>query len=143
MMAQHYHPNNAPLLSLLFGGGPAQLVSLTCDHCGKTAEEQPSVKAEHMPRLQRRALLQQKMPARLLAGAQSSMQGAGEGAGGVDAGSKHDASDARTVNTADPFLTDTSICVTTAIHLARERRRHGLILASVFCADVRLSVLCV
>ena len=29
MMAQHYHPNNATLLSLLSGGGPAQLVSLT------------------------------------------------------------------------------------------------------------------
>jgi ankyrin repeat protein len=39
MTAQHYQPNNATLLSLLSGGDPAQLLSLTCDHCGKTSEE--------------------------------------------------------------------------------------------------------
>jgi ankyrin repeat protein len=39
MTAQHDHPTNAALLTLLSGDAPAQPLGLVCDHCGKTAEE--------------------------------------------------------------------------------------------------------
>ena len=36
MVAQHFQPNNAALLALLSGQGPALLPGTNCDHCGKT-----------------------------------------------------------------------------------------------------------
>jgi hypothetical protein len=39
MIAQHNHPTNAALLSLLSGNAPAQPLCLVCDHCGLTAEQ--------------------------------------------------------------------------------------------------------
>ena len=39
MLAQHHHPTNAALHSLLSGDGPVQPLELVCDHCGQTAEE--------------------------------------------------------------------------------------------------------
>ena len=39
MLAQRFHPTNAPLLALLSGAGPAQPPGTVCDHCGKTAEQ--------------------------------------------------------------------------------------------------------
>ena len=37
--AQATHPNDAALIELLSGRGPAQLPGTVCDHCGKTAEQ--------------------------------------------------------------------------------------------------------
>ena len=39
MIAQQFHPTNAPLLALLAGTGPAILPGTVCDHCGKTAAQ--------------------------------------------------------------------------------------------------------
>jgi ankyrin repeat protein len=39
MVAKHYHPTNAALLSLLSGNAPAQPLGLVCDGCGLTAEQ--------------------------------------------------------------------------------------------------------
>ena len=39
MVAQEDHPDNAALLALLSGAGPAILPGTVCDHCGKTAAQ--------------------------------------------------------------------------------------------------------
>ena len=39
MLAQRHQTDNAALIELLSGRGPAQLPGTVCDHCGKTAEQ--------------------------------------------------------------------------------------------------------
>ena len=39
MLARQYHPDNAALLALLSGQGPANPPGTVCDHCGKSVKE--------------------------------------------------------------------------------------------------------